>query len=228
MSDQLPFGDITFAENPDPRCPCVLLLDTSGSMYQNDAIGELNAGLQQYKEELASDPLAAKRVEVAVVTFGGQVRTVTDFVTANGFEPPRLEADGPTPMGAAILHGIELLRSRKATYRANGILHYRPWLFLITDGEPTDDWTAAAAALREGDASKSFLFFAVGVAGANMGVLSQISPPGREPLRLKGLQFRDLFRWLSNSQRAVSRSQTSDAVSLGNPTAGPNGWATTA
>lgn len=85
--DTSPFGNIGFAENAEPRCPCVLLLDVSGSM-QGQAISQLNAGLQLYKDELASDSLAAKRVEVAIISFGGQVQTVCDFVTAEQF--PRL------------------------------------------------------------------------------------------------------------------------------------------
>jgi len=81
------FGTNSFAENPEPRVPCVLLLDVSGSMA-GQSINELNAGLVTYKDELAADALAAKRVEVAVVTFGGEVQTVVDFTTAEQFLRP--------------------------------------------------------------------------------------------------------------------------------------------
>lgn len=221
MADQIPFGTDDFAENPEPRCPCILVLDTSGSM-NGTPIAELNAGLQTYRDELAADSLAAKRVEVAVLTFGGSVDLVTDFCTASSFAAPTLVAGGDTPMGAAIDRALDVLTRRKDQYRQNGIAFYRPWIFLITDGGPTDAWKSAAQRVREGEANKSFAFFSVGVQQARMDVLSQIST--REPLKLDGLRFRDLFQWLSNSQQAVSKSTPGDEVPLVNP-ATPGGWA---
>ncbi len=47
-----------FADNPDPRVACVLLLDTSGSMG-GAPIAELNTGLQQYRDELLLDNIAS-------------------------------------------------------------------------------------------------------------------------------------------------------------------------
>jgi uncharacterized protein YegL len=167
------------------------------------------------------DELAVKRVELSLVTFG-PVKRLTEFQTPDVFRPPQLKAEGDTPMGRAIETAIAMVRDRKAEYRQNGISYYRPWIFLLSDGEPTDHWQAAANAVRDGEEAKAFAFFAVGVEGANFDILRQLSV--RQPLSLSGLQFREMFVWLSSSLSAIARSSPGDAVSLPNPAA-PDGWA---
>ncbi|HEY9781491.1 MAG TPA: VWA domain-containing protein [Leptolyngbyaceae cyanobacterium] len=211
---------VEFAENPEPRCPCVLLLDASGSM-QGEAMEALNEGLRAFKEQLNQDNLARKRVEVAIVTFGSDVKVVQDFVTADQFEPPTLSAQGLTHMGGAILQGLEMIEARKGEYRNNGINYYRPWVFLITDGEPQGEPDSiveqATQRIRDDEASKRVAFFAVGVEAANMTRLSQIVV--RSPLKLRGLNFKELFIWLSASMQRVSQSKPEDQVALP-----PPGW----
>jgi uncharacterized protein YegL len=184
-------------------------------------LDELNAGLRVFKEELSSDAMAMQRVEVALMTFG-PVRVISDFQTADLFQPPMLTTTGDTPMGSAITQGLDMLETRKATYRQAGVLYYRPWVFLITDGAPTDNWTQAAQRVRAGDNSerKAFSFFAVGVEGADMSKLSAICSPERPPMKLKGLSFRDLFSWLSSSLGGVAKSQPGQMVAL----PAPSGW----
>lgn len=218
--DQVPFGGAEFAENPEPRCPCILLLDTSGSM-KGEPITQLNEGLTTFKDELAADALAQKRVEVALITFG-PVQVHNEFQTADQFQPPTLATTGDTPMGAAIQLALTLLEQRKQTYKSNGISYYRPWVFLITDGAPTDAWKEVAKRVHFEEEAKKLSFFAVGVEGAHFDILEQIAV--RKPLKLKELRFRDLFVWLSNSLSAVSRSNVDDQVQLQNPTT-PEGWA---
>jgi uncharacterized protein YegL len=209
-------ADIQFL-NADPRCACVLLLDTSGSMG-GEPIAALNAGLQAFQKELQGDALASRRVEIAIVTFGnGGVQAAQDFVTAGQFTAPQLQAGGDTPMGAAIHLALDMIKQRKATYKSNGVLYYRPWAFMITDGGPTDEWQSAARRLKEEEAAKGVSFFAVGVGGANMQRLGEVAV--RTPLKLDGLKFVELFVWLSQSQKRVSASKVGEQTGLP-----PVGW----
>jgi uncharacterized protein YegL len=221
MNDTLTLDEVVeFAENPEPRCPCVLLLDTSGSM-QGAAIEALNQGLLSLKDELMKNSIAARRVEIAIITFDSYINVVQDFVTADQFNPPILTAQGLTSMGAGIHKALDMVQERKSLYRANGIAYYRPWVFMITDGEPQGelDHLVEQAALRlQGDeVNKRVAFFSVGVENANMTRLNQIAV--RTPLKLKGLNFIEMFVWLSASMSAVSHSQIDEQVALP-----PIGW----
>ena len=223
-----------FAENPEPRCPVVLLLDTSGSMT-GQPIAELNEGLREFEKALKGDRLASLRVEVAVVTFGGVVRAFDvsgggqrevpfdanqAFVTADSFQPPVLEASGETPMGEAVSRALALLWERKDIYKQNSIDYFRPWILLVTDGKPTDTgWEAAADAARAEESRKGVSFYAIGVEGADMQKLARFSDQ-RPPLKLKGLAFRELFQWLSKSLSAVAQLRPGEQAPLA-----PVGWA---
>jgi uncharacterized protein YegL len=215
--EQIPFGSDDFADNPESRCPCLLLLDTSGSMG-GAPIRELNDGIMTLKNELLQDSLASKRVEVAMVTFG-PVSLEADFQTVENFYPKHLAANGDTPIGAAITTGIELINKRKSVYKENGVGYYKPWIILITDGAPTDHWAHAAQLVQEGEQNNKFAFFAIGVEGAQMDILSKLSV--RAPLKLKGLMFREFFLWLSSSMKMVSGKNPGEHNKL----LPPSGWA---
>lgn len=220
-----PFDDFSFADNPDPRCPVVLVLDCSASMAETlpgedrPAIAALNDGLDVLVAELNRDPLARRRVEVAVVSFATDAQVSADFATVEHLVLPSLVAGGTTSMGAALDLALDQVESRKATYRAAGIRYYRPWVMLITDGLPTDDVSEAARRIHAAEADGSLAFFAVGVQGADLETLARLGT--RAPLALRGLAFDELFVWLSASQRAVSASTPEDKVALPSP----QGWA---
>lgn len=208
----MPIGIAEFVENQENRCPVVLVLDTSGSM-QGEPIRSLNEGIKTFQEDVMRDTQALLSVETAIVTFGkGGVQQLQEFVGIDQFTTPSLSAGDVTPMGAAIELALDMVEDRKKVYKSHGIQYYRPWIFLITDGAPTDQWQTAAQRVKQAEAENRVLFFGVGVEGADMHKLRQITTT--PPVLLNGLDFRDLFKWLSSSMKRVSSSKVGEAIAL--------------
>ncbi len=208
--------------NREPRQPLVLLVDTSGSMQAD--LPEVAAGLDGLRTALLLDPVARNRVELVVITFGGTVTVHGDFGEAAVFEPPALSASGDTPMAAAITQALDLLEAKKLAYRASGLDYYRPLIFLVTDGEPTDlaRWPEAVRRVCEAERARKLVVMAVGTASAGFTRLKELAPD-RVPLRIKEAQWSTMFQWLSRSLQARSRSRPGEDVPLEDPT-GPHGW----
>lgn len=215
MSPNTALESAEFAVNPDPRCPCVLLLDVSASM-SGKPIDALNEGLQRFQDEIQKDELAARRCDIAVVTFSTEVKVVQDFVTGSSFEAPRLGVEGLTYMGTGIQKALDIVEDRKAVYRQNGVDLYRPWVIMITDGAPqgedASEIQVATDRVRQAEGGRHASFWAVGVEGADMEVLKSVSV--KPPMKLAGLQFQELFQWLSDSLSARSSSGIGDQVEL--------------
>jgi len=208
---------IEFAVNPEPRCACVVLVDCSGSM-QGAPIQAVNEGLKRFADESKGNPLAAKRVEVAVVSFNSTVKVLQSFVTVDQFQAPIVEATGQTNMGSGIEKALDMLAIRKSEYDAGNVLRYRPWIIMITDGSPTDVIDRAIQRVHEAENNKGVAFFAVGVEGADMACLERIAHPERRPMKLQGLKFVELFVWLSKSLGKVGTSSLGQIVTLDPPT----------
>jgi uncharacterized protein YegL len=206
-------------ENPTARCACALVLDTSSSMG-GTPISELNAGVTQFIAELRGDDFASYAVEVGVFTFGDEVREVLPFTPAYQIKDcAPLRASGMTPMGEAVELAIEKLARRKAEYRKAGVSYYQPWLVLMSDGGPTDDWQTAARRLRKLAEERKVTVLAVGIGdGASLEILSQFST--RPAKTLAGMKFREFFAWLSQSMERVSQSTPGTGV----PLAATDGW----
>lgn len=210
MTD-LAFGN-EFAINPEPRSACVLLVDTSSSMH-GDPIHQLNEGLKVFQDDIRNDAIASLRTEIAIVTFDSSVNLVQDFITADEFIAPELQVTGMTSMGAGLDYALQLVEGRKNIYKTNAIPYYRPSIFLITDGAPTDEIDTAKRALHQAVKGDRVVFYPIGVAGANFDVLRDLSPKV-PPLQLKGLSFREFFVWLSASQKSVSASTPGEQAPL--------------
>lgn len=107
---------------------------------------------------------------------------------------------------------IELVKDNLKTV---GISYTRPWMIVISDGEPTSSnvaWQNAINKTKLAEQNRKVEIFSIGVEGANIKKLSEIL--NRPALRLSGMKFRELFLWLSESLSAVSRSRPGQEASL--------------
>lgn len=200
-------------ENPTPRVPISLCLDSSGSMH-GSKIDELNKGVQLFYSAIHDDDYAIDSAEISIVSFG-PAEILSNFKTLDEeFTPPILEAGGLTPMGEALKLSLDMLDERKEKYKASGVDYYQPWLVFMTDGRPEG---GDPALLNEQIAritnlvnNKRLTVFPIAIGeSVDMSVLSKISP-NRAPLKLKGLNFQEFFTWLSKSVSVVSQSNPSD------------------
>lgn len=212
--------------NPTARVPVCLCLDVSGSMY-GDPIDELNEGIRLFYDAIKEDDTALYAAEVCIVTFGGDnASCLVDFSSLElQPDPPILQADGMTPMGEAVNIALDLLEKRKTEYKSKGVDYYQPWLVLMTDGVPTSDATVLSTSInRTVDLvqKKKLSIFPIGIGkDADMDMLGKYSP-GRSPLRLQGLKFREFFEWLSQSVSRTSQSMPGEKIQL--DTEGIKGW----
>ena len=201
--------------NGERRLPCVILADRSYSMT-GEKIDRLNNGLQLFSREISSDLMALKRVETSIVSFG-PVNVEQKFATMDQISMPILDADNDTPMGMAITKGLDLIKTRQSDYRKAGVLSYRPWIFLITDGAATDDTANAARLIRNREAQNKLNFFSIGVDGADFQGLKSLST--RPPIALEGNNFEGLFEFISIVMSSTAASRPGDAIDIPNPEA---------
>lgn len=210
--------DVALEDNTEERVPLVLCLDCSGSMG-GAPIDALNQGLQALKSELQNDPIASKRVRVLIIAFGMEVQKIGDWTDLMDFEPPVLTPNGPTPTGEAVKAALQAIEDEKKRLRAAGVSYKRPWLFLMSDGSPTDQWESAAKAAVAAEKDNKVTIFPIGVGDADLDTLGRFS--NRAAIRLQGLKFKELFVWMSASVRTASVSVQGEKVAL----ASPAGWA---
>ena len=185
-----------------------------------DAIRELNSGIGHFIASVQQDEVAAYSVEIAVITAGAKITEILPFTTANNIDGiTEFSAYGCTPLGQATELALKRLEQRKKEYKRSGIAYYQPWLVIISDGAPTDSYSAAAQQAKALSEQRKLVVLPIGVDGADLNILGQFSSRGAK--KLQGLKFNEFFEWLSASMSQVSASaSTSSSVKL--PTT--DGW----
>ena len=212
MSDLIP--DLVLQDNSSQRLPCVVLVDGSSSM-DGKAINNLNEGLKVLEAELKADDVASLRVQLLIVRIGGHsdVETVIDWTDAIDFIAPNIEANGTTPLGKGVEHSLKKIEEQKEKYKQNQIPYNRPWLFIITDGSPTDNgWERCATKAVEAETKGKVVIFPIGTEGADFDTLNQFSSRGA--MMLQHLNFKELFVWLSQSVSAGSQTEVDSTAQL--------------
>ncbi len=203
---------LRYKDNNSQRTPCVLVLDGSHSM-DGPPLAELNRGLKLLESELKEDVVARSRVRVLVVRVGGTPSAMGDWTDAIEFTAPTIEAYGDTPLGEAMDLALQSVAEEKQRLDAAGISSTRPWIFMISDGAPTDaGWEAVAASSVEAEDRKEVAVFPIGVSGADLAALGRFSRRGAA--KLDGLRFADFFLWLSRSISSASQSRPGEDVQL--------------
>ena len=208
--------DVALKRNKSERLPCVLVVDGSTSMTENGAIGQLQEGLSLLERSLKQDDDTADGVQIAIVRMGGHndVTELTAFVDAADFQAPIVEADGLTPIGKAVDHAMGMIEDQKQRYRQNGISYKRPWLWVMSDGVPTDAWQAVAERARAAQTDKRFTLWAIGIGNnAPLDVLKAFTI-GERCFRLGERDIKALFEFMSASMSVGSKAAAGQQIAL--------------
>lgn len=217
--------DIDYQNSSSQRQLCVLVLDASGSMTEpvpgsgKSRIQLLNEGVKVLHDDLMKDEVARNRVRLAIVLVGGpqdDAALMMDWTDVLDFEPFDFSAGGLTPLAKGMRIGMQIIEQEKQALKSSGITYTRPWMFVMTDGAPTDDpadWQAATAECHESERNKRCNVFPIGVDGADMAVLAQVSSR-IPPVQMSAAKFKQFFLWLSASASAASRSSPGDTTQM--------------
>lgn len=214
---------VTPRRNPEPQHPVLVAIDDSMSML-GAAIDELNRALQdEFAPELAREPLLARSLLVGLVGFGRSPHCAFEFLHPFAppaqFRPATIRAETGTPHCQRLAEVIPMLAQVTESMRlAFEVPMRHAWYFDFTDGESTDRHRhgeaqhASRVVARE--SGIECFFFGVGP-HADMPYLRSLEQPGKPATRLAEVGgWRQFFRWLYLSIRAVSQSLVGDEVEL--------------
>lgn len=211
------FGYDDLVNNPSTRLSFGCIPDCSGSMY-GTPIRELNDGVRTLFESISNDPVAYGAAEVSIVPINSDPKVHTYFTPVyNMPSAPTFTADGNTFMGEAVNLMLDMFEKRKTEYKLCGISYYQPMMVIMSDGKPNGNKSELQRAMQrtvELVKNNKLTVIPIGIGSdADMVTLAGFSPVYK-PMRLKDLNFRDFFKWLSMSISSVVKSRPEDMVSL--------------
>jgi len=196
------------------RLPVYLLLDTSGSMA-GAPIQALRLGVEQFKKEVKSDPFAKESVYMGIITFGGEAEFVTKGLVQfeefySEFRTDSLAADGQTPLGQGLWLLIESLdKDIRSSVKGGEKGDWKPLIFILTDGEPTDEWQEPRQVILNRTSKKVINMITVGCGPRiNEQNLKDIAIGPTFKMDNDDASFKRFFQWVSQSVRVATKAVT--------------------
>lgn len=187
------------------RLPVFFVLDCSESMI-GDNLKKMNDGLQMIVNDLRRDPHALETAFISVIAFAGIARTIVPLHDVLSFYPPRLPVGSGTCLGAALRELATQIDTQVRKTTAEGKGDWKPVVYLLTDGRPTDDAAAEIKRWKEHYARKVNLI-AVGLGpSADLNILRQLTQNVFHFTEAQEGDFARFIKWISASVTAHSRS----------------------
>jgi uncharacterized protein YegL len=197
------------------------VIDTSGSMV-GSKIGAVNTAIEEVIPAIkeVSDENADAQIKIAALEFSSGTR----WITADGpvetdlFHWNYLDAAGVTDFGAACKALNEKLSTKGFMQEATG--SFAPAIFLMSDGEPTDDWQDGLNVLKQNRWFKVAIKVAVAIGDeANKEVLKAFTGTDEAVLEVHNVtMLKKMIQFVSvrASQVASKSSIVSDSPDTGN------------
>ncbi len=187
------------------RLPVYLLLDCSGSMM-GEPIEAVKQGIKALLSELRGDPQALETAYLSVITFDSSARQVTPLTELMQFKEPEISAGGATALGEALNVLMDCVETevRKSTETQKG--DWRPLVFILTDGSPTDTETFREAVVKVRNMKAANIIACAAGSNANTTYLKQITESVLMMNSLSAGDMAQFFAWVSGSVKTSSKS----------------------
>lgn len=185
------------------RLPVYLLVDTSGSMT-GEPIEAVKQGIKALVMELKTDPQALETAYLSVISFASTAVQLSPLTEIISFKEPHLQAHGVTAFGSALNLLMDCINSEVRKSDASHKGDWKPLVFIITDGTPTDDWEQQADLLKNSGVA-NIIACAAG-SNADTKVLKAVTDNVLMMNTLSAGDFSKFFRWVSSSVKMTSVS----------------------